>query len=864
MKKLLITLLAATLGSMAFADGHMFPDVPAGHWAEDAVERIADLNIVIGFPDGTFRGNEAFTRYQASLVVSRLLNIVEADMATMGARLSAVESATSDIASIENDVASQGVAVDAAQSAADAAHSAADGAQNAADANAAAIGSLESDVAAQGVAIGAAQSAAEANAAEIAALNSLMQLLGDQIESAQADSNAGFAAVDASLADLEADIVNIREFAILLRRDQVAVRNRVADLEGRVDAMEALDLDARVTALENNPLGFNGTIDLSYVESAFGGVEAFFDVDRAYGVGMNVDMGASAFSTGAEDINDDDDSTDVGEVAEDRADLGTNEGPDGTTAYNSDFDASITVNLGDDLSFDGESTPRGLNSFSATATFVLEAVDIAGADTSTQYVFGLDSFSSTFEVIGADPITVDFGEEVAVSFTPYTLAASDEVGLVASLGAPDMLAFVDPALHVAYLTSDQDEAAPVDMATMAVRGTLSPIEGWTGGFSVVADVSNLSDLDTDLEYSAIVGVDGGGTIGVAGLELTLAGEYATTMDQDDATDEIDVLFLEGEATLADILGGVSIGGNYRDIDAAWTAGDADEYGYAVDQTGFGVDASLGLLMIDVTAFYDSYEVTSTESENVALGVTASADLFAGFSLSGDFTQVSVGGDVADEDDMGDYETGFGVALSHDGSADDALISNLNLGLSYDADTVDFDVTTIAASADYEATVSILTLTPYVSYELVSDADTPLNDAADLKVGTGLVTAPLETVFAPSLEAAINYRNKNFSEADYVAEQLQWSVGLNLAEFLLPNTSLAARYGSYTATNWTVDDMSAGPDNNGITNSVAGFEVQVNFYDLVFDYGLYDFDPNTDVDDNETKAQQFGVAYQVGF
>ena len=813
MKKLLITLLAATLGSMAFAQ---FPDVPTGHWAEDAVERIADLNIVIGFPDGTFRGNEAFTRYQASLVVSRLLNIVEADMATMGARLSAVESATSDIASLENDVASQGVAVDTAQSAAD------------------------------------------ANAAEIAALNELIQLLGDQIESVQGGADGEV------VADLQDDIVNIREFAILLRRDQVAVRNRVADLEGRVDAMEALDLDARVTALENNPLGFNGTIDLSYVESAFGGVEAFFDVDRAYGVGMNVDMGASAFSTGAEDINGDDDSTDVGEVAEDRADLGTNEGPDGTTAYNSDFDASITVNLGDDLSFDGESTPRGLNSFSATATFVLEEVDIAGTDTSAQYVFGLDSFSSTFEVIGADPITVDFGEEVAVSFTPYTLAAEDEVGLVASLGAPDMLAFVDPALHVAYLTSDQDEAAPVDMATMAVRGTLSPIEGWTGGFSVVADVSNLSDLDTDLEYSAIVGVDGGGTIGVAGLELTLAGEYATTMDQDDATDEIDVLFLEGEATLADILGGVSIGGNYRDIDAAWTAGDADEYGYAVDQTGFGVDASLGLLMIDVTAFYDSYEVTSTESENVALGVTASADLFAGFSLSGDFTQVSVGGDVADEDDMGDYETGFGVALSHDGSADDALISNLNLGLSYDADTVDFDVTTIAASADYEATVSILTLTPYVSYELVSDADTPLNDAADLKVGTGLVTAPLETVFAPSLEAAINYRNKNFSEADYVAEQLQWSVGLNLAEFLLPNTSLAARYGSYTATNWTVDDMSAGPDNNGITNSVAGFEVQVNFYDLVFDYGLYDFDPNTDVDDNETKAQQFGVAYQVGF
>ncbi|MEX2534862.1 MAG: S-layer homology domain-containing protein [Trueperaceae bacterium] len=52
-------------------------DVPDDHWAADAVERIADLGIVQGFPDGTFRGNEPFTRYQAALVVDRLLRVLE-------------------------------------------------------------------------------------------------------------------------------------------------------------------------------------------------------------------------------------------------------------------------------------------------------------------------------------------------------------------------------------------------------------------------------------------------------------------------------------------------------------------------------------------------------------------------------------------------------------------------------------------------------------------------------------------------------------------------------------------------------------------------------------------------------------------
>lgn len=77
MKPLLITLTILMLGGGAAGQRVLpFQDVPPDHWAQAAVERIADLGIVVGFPDGTFRGNEVLTRYQASLVIDRLLRVL--------------------------------------------------------------------------------------------------------------------------------------------------------------------------------------------------------------------------------------------------------------------------------------------------------------------------------------------------------------------------------------------------------------------------------------------------------------------------------------------------------------------------------------------------------------------------------------------------------------------------------------------------------------------------------------------------------------------------------------------------------------------------------------------------------------------
>ena len=78
MKRLATILIAMLLLAAAAAQQQPgLEDVPDDHWAADAVQRMADLGIIQGFPDGTFRGNEAFTRYQAALVIDRLLNVLE-------------------------------------------------------------------------------------------------------------------------------------------------------------------------------------------------------------------------------------------------------------------------------------------------------------------------------------------------------------------------------------------------------------------------------------------------------------------------------------------------------------------------------------------------------------------------------------------------------------------------------------------------------------------------------------------------------------------------------------------------------------------------------------------------------------------
>jgi uncharacterized protein YukE len=65
--------------SQARAASGTFADVPADHWAYQAVDTLQKAGIVIGYPDGTYSGGHAMTRYEFAEAVARLLPLLKTD-----------------------------------------------------------------------------------------------------------------------------------------------------------------------------------------------------------------------------------------------------------------------------------------------------------------------------------------------------------------------------------------------------------------------------------------------------------------------------------------------------------------------------------------------------------------------------------------------------------------------------------------------------------------------------------------------------------------------------------------------------------------------------------------------------------------
>lgn len=74
MKKSLVLAMAMALGVTASAyAANPFSDVPAGHWAYDSLAKLADTGVIDGYPDGTFKGDETITRYEAAQITARAM-----------------------------------------------------------------------------------------------------------------------------------------------------------------------------------------------------------------------------------------------------------------------------------------------------------------------------------------------------------------------------------------------------------------------------------------------------------------------------------------------------------------------------------------------------------------------------------------------------------------------------------------------------------------------------------------------------------------------------------------------------------------------------------------------------------------------
>ena len=62
------------------AQGGPLSDVPQGHWAYDAVSQLVKDGLIVGYPDGKFKGNRPMTRYEAAVLTYRAVDQIEAQI----------------------------------------------------------------------------------------------------------------------------------------------------------------------------------------------------------------------------------------------------------------------------------------------------------------------------------------------------------------------------------------------------------------------------------------------------------------------------------------------------------------------------------------------------------------------------------------------------------------------------------------------------------------------------------------------------------------------------------------------------------------------------------------------------------------
>ncbi len=91
MKKAVVILLAVLVVAAFALD---FKDVPKSHWAYPYIEKLVNAGIVTGYPDGTFKGKNAVSRYELAVLSGRLYDRV----------LSEIKPVKDDVTKIKSDI----------------------------------------------------------------------------------------------------------------------------------------------------------------------------------------------------------------------------------------------------------------------------------------------------------------------------------------------------------------------------------------------------------------------------------------------------------------------------------------------------------------------------------------------------------------------------------------------------------------------------------------------------------------------------------------------------------------------------------------------------------------------------------------
>ncbi|MDE0100623.1 MAG: hypothetical protein OXM87_13630, partial [Truepera sp.] len=742
--------------------------------------------------------------------------------------------------------------------------------------------------------------AAAAAAAEVARAK-----LSDAIDAAAAAAAASAANNAAAAADNAGDIANVREFVILLRRNQVAIRDRVAALEGAdAEQDEAIaGLGSRIDTLESNLFDLSGSIDVSYKMVHASGGDAHFDIDRAFGDGFG-HSGYSAISTGTQDDDDD------GEVDRQR-----NEDADIQGDKEEGVDVTLNVNLDFGNSLEGfaklslKKIPivvekKGAEAAGADIVNPLTGVGYS-LDKGEYYVIEVDRIYTVAKVGGMTDLEIVFGEDAGLSHGAYGSSFTDSDGINFRL-VPGMIAF-SPEISGFYVPNVKNkDKETVAAAVQGLELRLTPMEG----VSVGGHVSRWADGDADTRSvvnALVVGFDAEVSLQI--FDVAVEWDSASFSDDTSRNDDAFYVTLTVDDMMGDMMMSIpllsSLSASYFDVAEGWAdlaQADSGNFPFKQDQAGLVANVGLDLVLVGLDGYVTSYRANSTQDAVLALGADATAPLFSGLSLEGYFHTASVtpqGGTATTVDDVKgrmdanenavgaaslerdkNYKTGFGITLKHDGMSADALVSGLNLELGYSQTEADFSKRTIKAGADMTLAVDIITVSPSASIEWATDSDADPDNTTTIKVGADVTTQPIDTFLAPSLEGNVNYRNTGHADATaatYTASELQFAVGLSLNEFLFDESALKARYASYSGTNVKPNALTADADdpatatyevgkdeNNGLTTATNGFEIVWTYHGLELIYGSFTVDPDTGSAGDHSSANYFTISYSIDF
>jgi len=829
---------AQSTGTTTTASAPVLSDVPAGHWAKDAVDRLVEQGIILGFPDGTYRGNENLTRYQAAVIIARLLDQMARGETTVSEldpeTLESVQNAVQELAA---DLAALGVRV-------------ADLEENAATKDD--IARIEERLDNLSLS-GGDEGAVEELRAQI-----------DDLTARVDELSSNFDAIRADVDDNASSIAALNDLTVLLNQDILSLQDRVSALESG-DFVGRAEFEARVAPLENRVTALEtGRVTITGLNFAinYGGswlvTGAPFDIDRVdntiIGNGDitlaepldadgNWDTSASSFPGFTLTVNN----------------IGIAGG--GFTVSSAAFDIGFGNNV-----FGAPS--------SGSVPLVLNGVNVAGRFVNNPFTLSYSASSSNFR----------FNEYLASNRT------GNRRGVVLDFTGTE-LPFT-PKLTVVVGNGNVNQG--VETPYFGVRAVVNPAGVGTFGLNYFTAPAFRTAFGVDYSLTLIPGVS---LNGVYAASIANGASFDTRDQAFDTT----AAFAVGPVNLSARLLAISPGYTETaalstDDRALPTAFEQDVFAYRVQANTTFSPFTLGF------DFVGSNNYTNTGQQRQAFSVTAgAANLFAGFGLTVNYGSASLAGvqQTSLATPFGTYSTVFGVTLSHPGTAANSLVPGLNLNLAYQNfydDTVGvaaFGLTSLTATAAYSTNVGGVTFNPFIRYNTVDAAsNSTRSDHNTFKYGVQVSTALAGAPFSPTISGGVAGRTTNFTSANAgtgtigTTSELFARAELGLAQLFSTNSTFSVGYSYYTGTNVTGlavgvanvpfstadnrvyqnPEANATSNNQGIgtfSGSITGIYAKFSYFGFQAAYGTYSLTPTAGAAVPST-VQGFKIGYGVKF